>query len=122
TPQAYRCGQVWGIHIEVAGMRFYHQGSADFLEDEIKDKNVDVFLCGISGRRFTPNYVERIVKKLAPNVIVPTHYDDFFRRLDDKVQFSFNVNLTGFADEVRQASRDLPLHALELGVTCRTTG
>ena len=31
TPQAYRCGQVWGIHVEVAGMRFYHQGSADLI-------------------------------------------------------------------------------------------
>ena len=122
TPQAYRCGQVWGIYIEVAGMRFYHQGSADFLEAEVRDKNVDVFLCGISGRRFTPKYVERIVAKLAPQMIVPTHYDDFFRPLHEKVQFSFNVNLTGFADEVRTASRDLPLHVLELGVTCRTTG
>ena len=122
TPQAYRCGQVWGIHIEVAGMRFYHQGSADLIEDEIRDRNVDVFLCGISGRRFTESYVRRIVTKLAPQVIVPTHYDDFFRPLDDKVQFSFNVNLTGFADEVREASRDLPLHVLELGVTCRSTG
>jgi L-ascorbate metabolism protein UlaG (beta-lactamase superfamily) len=122
TPQAYRCGQVWGICIEVAGTRFYHQGSADFLERELRDKNVDVFLCGISGRRFTPKYVERIVAKLAPNVIVPTHYDDFFRPLDAKVQFSFNVNLTGFADEVHAASRDLPLHVLELGVTCRSTG
>ena len=122
TPQAYRCGQVWGIYIEVAGMRFYHQGSADLIEAEIKDRDVDVFLCGISGRRFTPNYVERIVTKLAPRTIVPAHYDDFFRRLDDKVQFSFNVNLTGFADEVHTASRDLPIHAMELGVTCRTTG
>lgn len=122
TPQAYRCGQVWGICIEVAGMRFYHQGSADLLEDEIRDRDVDVFLCGISGRRFTPKYVARIIKKLAPKMIVPTHYDDFFRPLDDKVQFSFNVNLTGFADEVRSASRDIPLHALELGVTCRSTG
>ena len=29
SPGAYRCGQVWGISIEVAGMRFYHQGSAN---------------------------------------------------------------------------------------------
>ena len=122
TPQAYRCGQVWGIYIEVAGMRLYHQGSADFVEAELRDRNVDVFLCGISGRRFTPKYVRRIVGALAPQMIVPTHYDDFFRPLDAKVQFSFNVNLTGFADEVREASRDLPLHVLELGVTCRSTG
>jgi L-ascorbate metabolism protein UlaG (beta-lactamase superfamily) len=122
TPQAYRCGQVWGIHVEVAGMRFYHQGSADFIASELHDRDVDVFLCGISGRRFTPKYVERIVGKLAPKVIVPTHYDDFFRPLEDKVRFSFNVNLTGFADEVHHASRDLPVHVLELGVPCRSTG
>lgn len=111
TPQAYRCGQVWGICIEVAGMRFYHQGSADLLEDEIKDRGVDVFLCGISGRRFTPHYVERIVKALAPQMIVPTHFDDFFHPVEDK-RFSFNVNLTGFVEEVRHAARELPLHIL----------
>jgi L-ascorbate metabolism protein UlaG (beta-lactamase superfamily) len=122
TPQAYRCGQVWAIYIEVAGMRFYHQGSADFLEDELRDRNVDVFLCGIAGRRFTPKYVERIVAKLAPSIIVPAHYDNFFRPLEDKLQFSFNVNLTGFAEEARAASRDIPIHVLEPGVTCRTTG
>ncbi|NVB81505.1 MAG: MBL fold metallo-hydrolase [Kofleriaceae bacterium] len=122
TPQAYKCGQVWGIHIEVAGARIYHQGSADLVEDEIKDRGIDLFLCGISGRRFTPKYVERIVGALAPNMIVPTHYDDFFRPLDAKAQFSFNVNLTGFADEVRAASRDIPLHVLDIGVPCRSTG
>src|SRR5438132_1671604 len=33
SPAAYRCGQVWGIHIEVAGMSFYHQGSANLIDD-----------------------------------------------------------------------------------------
>lgn len=113
TPQAYRCGQVWGIAIEVAGARLYHQGSADFVEDELRDRDVDLFLCGISGRRFTPRYVERIVAALRPRAIVPTHYDDFFRPLDAPLAFSFNVNLTQFADEVRRASRDLPIYTLE---------
>jgi len=122
TPQAFKCGQVWGIHIEVAGTRIYHQGSADLLEDEIKDRGVDVFLCGISGRRFTKNYVQRIVRALEPKMIVPTHYDNFFKPLGDAMAMSFNVNLTGFADEVHAASRDVPLHALEIGVTCRSTG
>ncbi len=122
TPQAYKCGQVMGIHIEVAGTRLYHQGSADLIESEIKDRGVDIFLCGISGRRFTPNYVARIVKALAPNVIVPTHYDNFFRPLEAKAEFSFNVNLTGFADEVHSASAQVPLHVLDIGVPCRSTG
>jgi L-ascorbate metabolism protein UlaG (beta-lactamase superfamily) len=116
TPQAYRCGQVWGIHVEVAGTRFYHQGSADLVEEEIRDAGVDIFLCGVSGRRFTRSYVDRIVRRLQPKVIVPTHYDDFFRPLGHPLELSFNVNLTGFADEVRAASRDLPIHTMEIGV------
>ena len=115
TAQAYCCGQVWGLAIEVAGVRLYHQGSADLLEDEIVDRDVDVFLCGISGRRFTERYVERILRALSPAVVIPTHYDDFFRPLDARTRFSFNVNLTGFADEVRAASRDIPIGTLEVG-------
>jgi len=114
TPQAYRCGQVWGICVEVAGVRIYHQGSADLIEDEIKDRDVDVFLCGIAGRRFTPRYVERIVRALSPKLVVPTHFDDFFRPLGDP-KMSFNVNLTGFADEVHAVSHDLAMGVLEVG-------
>jgi L-ascorbate metabolism protein UlaG (beta-lactamase superfamily) len=122
TPQAYRCGQVWGICVEVAGIRIYHQGSADLLEDEIKDDAVDVLLCGIAGRRFTRRYVDRMVRALSPSAIVPTHYDNFFRPLGRPLELSFNVNLTGFADEVRAASRDLPMHVLPIGEPCRSTG
>jgi L-ascorbate metabolism protein UlaG (beta-lactamase superfamily) len=122
TPQRYRCGQVWGICIEVAGMRIYHQGSADLIEDEIRDRGVDLFLCGISGRRFTPRYVERIVRALAPDRIVPTHYDDFFRPLAAAPRFSLNVNLTGFADEVHRASRGLAIATLEVGARIGSAG
>ncbi len=121
-PQAYKCGQVWGIAIEVAGTRLYHQGSADLLEDEIVDRGVDVFLCGISGRRFTPRYVERIVRALDPKLVVATHYDNFFRPLEVEPRFSFNVNLTGFAEEARAASRDLPVHTLEIGQRVSSAG
>ncbi len=118
TPQAYRCGQVFGIYLEVAGLRFYHQGSADLLDDEIRDKHVDVFLCGASGRRFTANYLPRILRALEPKLVVPTHYDDFFVPLASSgpTKFSFNVNLTGFADEAHAASRDLPVQTLMVGV------
>jgi len=115
TPQRYSCGQVWGLYIEVAGLRIYHQGSADLIEDEIRDRGVDLFLCGISGRRFTPRYVERIVRALAPGRIIPMHYDDFFRPLDAPTRFSLNVNLTGFADEVHGASREVTVTTLEVG-------
>ena len=59
--------------------------------------------------------VERALRVLDPKLVVPTHFDDFFRPLEAPTRFSFNVNLTGFADEVRAASRDMPVHALAVG-------
>ena len=65
-PGAYRCGQVWGIRIDVAGISLYHQGSADLDDDELRDGPVDVFLAGVAGRSFTPRYWERILPRLDP--------------------------------------------------------
>lgn len=116
TPLRYNCGQVWGIRIEVAGVVFYHQGSADLLDDEIPRGTVDYFLCGIAGRSFTRNYAERILRKLAPRVVVPTHYDNFFRGLGAPLDFSLNVNLARFPDEVRRVSAEFKICTLPLGV------
>jgi hypothetical protein len=43
---------------------------------------------------------------------VPHHHDDFFRPLDRPMQLSFNVDLAGWADEVRRLARDVQLAAL----------
>jgi L-ascorbate metabolism protein UlaG (beta-lactamase superfamily) len=56
NPAAYRCGQVHGIHVEVGGTSFYHQGSANLIDDEVPRGGVDVFLAGIAGRSFTDDY------------------------------------------------------------------
>jgi len=113
TPNAYSCGQVYGIHIRVAGVTFYHQGSADLIEDAIRHSNVDYFLAGIAGRGFTKRYTERISRLLEPRVVVPHHYDDFFAPIDEPMKFSFNVNLAGFVEEVWAVSKDFEIKALE---------
>ena len=119
---AYRCGQVWGIAIEVAGTTLYHQGSADLLDDEIRDRDVDVFLCGIAGRIYTDRFVERVLTRLSPKVIVAHHHDDFFRPLPadpaagagaDAMGFSFNVNLGGFVTDVAQVAPGTPVRVLD---------
>ncbi len=112
SPNAYKCGQVWGIHIEVAGTTFYHQGSANLLDEEIRHRGVDVFLAGIAGRRFTEDYWSRILGALQPRVVVASHFDDFFRPLGAPAGFSLNVNLAAFPEEVDAVSRELRVSAL----------
>lgn len=110
---AYRCGQVWGIRIEVNGSVLYHQGSADLLDDEVPPGPVDVFLCGIAGRGFTPRFVERVLAAVDPGVVVAHHHDDFFRPVEGEMRFSFNVNLGGFVEEVGRVAPGIPVHTMQ---------
>jgi L-ascorbate metabolism protein UlaG (beta-lactamase superfamily) len=112
SPSAYRCGQVWGITIEVAGVRFYHQGSANLIDDAIREREVDVFLAGVAGRSFTEDYWQRIIPRLDPKVVVPTHYDNFFRPLGNPMEFVSNVQLSALPDEINSVSADAKLAAL----------
>jgi L-ascorbate metabolism protein UlaG (beta-lactamase superfamily) len=114
SPREYRCGQVYGIHIEVAGVSFYHQGSANLIDSEISHRGVDYFLAGIAGRRFTTRYWERILARLEPRTVVPNHFDDFFRPLGDRQGFSLNVNLAALPDEIAAVSRDFNVAAPEV--------
>jgi L-ascorbate metabolism protein UlaG (beta-lactamase superfamily) len=112
SPGAYRCGQVWGISIEVAGLRFYHQGSANLIDEAIRERNVDVFLAGVAGRSFTEDYWKRILPRLDPKVVVPTHYDNFFRPLGRPMEFVSNVQLAALPEEIGAVSADARLTAL----------
>jgi L-ascorbate metabolism protein UlaG (beta-lactamase superfamily) len=109
----YRCGQVWGIAIEVAGVTLYHQGSANLLDDEIRVRGVDVFLCGIAGRVYTRDFTQRILRRLDPKLVLVQHHDDFFRPVEGEMGFSFNVNLGGFVEDVERVAPDLPVRTMQ---------
>ena len=112
VPSAYRCGDVYGIRIEVAGTSFYHQGSADLEDSQLRDEPVDVFLAGIAGRGFTPRYWERILPRLDPAVVVPTHYDDFFAPLGQELGLVRGAKVAELPREIGGVSRDARLAAL----------
>ncbi len=105
-PTAYKCGAVYGIRIEVAGMSFYHQGSADLDDAALGDAPVDVFLAGVAGRSFTPRYWQRILPKLDPAVVVPTHYDNFFTPLGSERDLVRGVKLAEVPAEIAAVSAD----------------
>jgi L-ascorbate metabolism protein UlaG (beta-lactamase superfamily) len=113
APGAYRCGAVYGIRIEVAGLSLYHQGSADLVDSELPDQQVDVFLAGVAGRQVTPRYWERVLPKLDPRVVVPTHYDNFFSPLGRPQDMVRRVDLAGVPDEIARVSRDAQVAALK---------
>jgi len=112
APSAYRCGEVYGIRIEVAGIVLYHQGSADLDDAALREGAVDVFLAGVAGRSVTPRYWERILPKLDPKVVVPTHYDNFFSPLGQPEDLVPRVRLAEVPDEVHRVAPDARVAAL----------
>ncbi|HXJ67229.1 MAG TPA: MBL fold metallo-hydrolase [Actinomycetota bacterium] len=112
SARAYRCGQVWALLIEVAGARLYHQGSADLVDDEVPGGGVDLFLAGIAGREFTPDYWGRILPRLDPAQVVISHHDDFFAGLGEPFGFVPNVRVAAVPDEVAGVARDVVVAAL----------
>ena len=113
SPASYRCGQVYGIRIAVAGTSFYHQGSANLIDDQVPAGGVDFFLAGIAGRSFTPDYWPRILAKLEPRIVVASHFDDFFKPTEAPLAFSTNVNLAALPDEIAKVSKDFTVATLE---------
>jgi L-ascorbate metabolism protein UlaG (beta-lactamase superfamily) len=118
SPAAYRCGQVWGISIRVAGLLLYHQGSANLIDDAVRESDVDVFLAGVAGRNFTRDYWKRILPLLNPRTVVPTHYDNFFRPLGRRMEFVSNVQLSQLPEEIGAVSREIEVAALPRADLC----
>jgi L-ascorbate metabolism protein UlaG (beta-lactamase superfamily) len=112
VPTAYKCGDVWGIRIEVAGTALYHQGSADLDENQLGEDPVDVFLAGVAGRSVTPRYWERILPRLDPRLVVPTHYDNFFVPLGGDERYVPRVRVADVPDEVAAVAGDARVAAL----------
>ena len=112
SPAKYKCGQVWAFRIEVAGIALYHQGSANLIDDALPREPVDVFLAGVAGRSFTDDYWRRIIPRLDPKVVVPTHYDNFFRPLGEEMDFVANVQLARLPEEIGAVSSDARVAAL----------
>jgi L-ascorbate metabolism protein UlaG (beta-lactamase superfamily) len=112
NPGAYKCGAVYGIRIEVAGISIYHQGSADLDDAELPADPVDVFLAGVAGRQVTPRYWERVLPRLDPRFVVPTHYDNFFSPLGRQRDLVRKVALADVPDEIHLVARNATVAAL----------
>ncbi len=100
----YRMGGAFGIHLEAAGLRLYHNGSADLIDAQLEGLDADVLLVGLAGRQGTRGYLARLAGLLAPKLIVPTHHDAFFQALERGVHLLPGIDLEGFFADARDAA------------------
>ena len=92
SPGAYRCGQVWGISIAVAGVALLPPGQRqpDRRRDRASARSTSSSPASPAAASPTTTG-ERILPRLDPRAVVPTHYDNFFRPLGQELEFVANV-------------------------------
>ena len=113
SPTSYKCGDVYGIRIEVAGTSLYHQGSANLDDGELGDRTRSTSSSpgspGAASPRTTGSASSR---KLDPGVVVPTHYDNFFSPLGKPQDYALRVRLAEVPAEVERVAPDARVAAL----------
>ncbi|NUN12657.1 MAG: MBL fold metallo-hydrolase [Myxococcales bacterium] len=114
---SYRCGDVFGIRVKVANVTIYHLGSANLIDDAISERNIDYFLMGISGRYATERYISRVMKRLTPHVVIPMHYDNFFRRLDAPLKLLPRTDFGRYVEDMCAFDQNVHIRTLNLGQT-----
>ena len=114
TEAEFKLGRQFNYLIEVDGLKIYHHGCADLIDEEVRSKvgKVDVLILGLALRGNTPGDLERMLSLTDPQIVIPTHHDDFFRPLRRGVRVMRNA---GFRDFVRRTRRLAPrVHIITL--------
>jgi len=84
----YLEGGCWSLIVEHEGRRLLVQASAGFVEGALRDQRVDVAYLGIGllGRTdetYRNRYWDEVVRATGARRIIPIHWDDFWRSLDE---------------------------------------
>jgi L-ascorbate metabolism protein UlaG (beta-lactamase superfamily) len=78
TVADYVEGGTWALHVTGGGHSFLNVGSANLIDDELREIKCDYLLTSIAGR--APDYLTRLLKCVRADILIPTHWDNFFGR------------------------------------------
>ena len=84
----FKVGDAYALFIEHDGRTILVQGSAGFVPGGLPGRRADVVYLGIGGlgtrdAAYRDAYWEEMVRKTGARRVVPIHWDDFFKPMDD---------------------------------------
>jgi len=110
----YGHGEVFGLLVEVEGYRIYHKGSAAIVEESERETRADLLLLGVSLRADTKRFVYRMVEMIDPQILMPMHYDYFFRPLRKGLRLVPGTRFGQVVEEAREAKPGIRIVTLPL--------
>jgi len=112
--EAYRCGAVFAVEIEVGGRRLFHVGSAELVERQWQVGPVDLALACVAGWTTTDRYPERLVSALSPGAVLFHHWDNFLRHIDHEAHALPAMRFAELTDRLHRAAPEIRIGALPL--------
>ena len=110
----WRVGETLVIKLQTPRVSILHVGSAALIDAELQGVQADVVLACTIGRHATPGFVPRLLDALRPKLVIPCHWDQFWRPLTAPVRQIPGNDLQGFIDEVRRHPTAPELRVLPL--------
>jgi L-ascorbate metabolism protein UlaG (beta-lactamase superfamily) len=109
----FRCGAVFALEIQVAGKTIVHVGSAE-LTESVRAERVDLALACVAGWTKGEKVPERLMRALSPRAVLLSHWDDFFRSLDQPARILPAMKLDAFVDRLGREARDVKIGTVPL--------
>lgn len=111
----YKLGGAYSILIEHARGSVLHHGSAGYEPGALKPYKADVVLLGVALIDDLNDYLHEVVEAVGAQRVIPMHWDDFTRPLDQTMQPSpVTVRLDKFFAAMAQQP-DLQVQTLDVG-------
>jgi L-ascorbate metabolism protein UlaG (beta-lactamase superfamily) len=112
----YKQGGTYSILIEHPLGTVLHHGSAGFEPGALQGRRADVVLLGVAVIDDLGRYLHEVVDAVGARRIVPVHWDDFTRGLDEPLRpLPGVVRLDRFLAHLEQHRPELQVQALPMG-------
>lgn len=112
----YRLGGTYSILVEHPQGRVLHHGSAGYLAGALAGHRADLVFLGVALIDDLPSYLREVVDAVGARRVVPTHWDDFSRGVEEPLRpFPLIVRLDRFFEHLRRQRPDLQVQTLQYG-------
>jgi len=112
----YKLGGAYSLLVEHPQGAVLHHGSAGFVPGALAGRHADVVFLGIAGIDDLDVYLREVVDAVAATRIIPTHWDDFTRSLDEPPSpMPLAVRLDRFFDDIARLRPQLKAETLAVG-------
>ena len=110
----YKLGKVYSILISHPSGTLLHHASAGWLSDTLKNWKANVVFLGLAGRSSSNAVLNNIVDAVDAQVVVPMHFDNFFKPLSENAELIWGIGLEEFLKTAQSHNLKLRVKTLPL--------